>query len=80
MEAYLSSLGQNDLLNQEWEAYKQSNYKFDPNYNYYTEAFAYACAENKRQVDRMDDAEFAVLFKERMFVYKRHDETCNCSL
>lgn len=79
MEAYLSSLGQNDLLNQEWEAYKQSNYKYDPCYNYFTEAYAAACAENKRQIDRIDDAEFACLFKERMFSYKVHTTPCNCS-
>lgn len=78
MNAYLQSLGQNDVLNQEWEVYKLSNFKYDPTYNYYEPALEFALRENKISPNRVPDEDVRSLYQARFFERKKHRESCCC--
>lgn len=78
MEAYLAALGQNDLINQEWEIYKSTHYKYDPTYNYFSDALALGLKENKYLPDKLDEQDYIALFNERMFHTRLHNPTCKC--
>lgn len=75
MEAYLTSLGQNDILISEWNQLKLTTHKYDPNYNYYSELLSYELAENKRSEYPIKDNEFPGFLADRIFNYKRPTRT-----
>lgn len=78
MEAYLNSLGQNVDIQTEWAAYKAEHFKYDPTHNYFAEALSLALKDNKYSENSLDEKDYVVMFKERMFNVRRHAEDCLC--
>lgn len=70
MQDYIESLGHNDAMTAEWRYLKTTQYKFDPNYNYYTDLFLFESQENKKSQNPIPDSEFAGFLQERIFGIK----------